>query len=311
MHDNLMSPVMWALVAVYALLVFASLLVGFLRRRGQGDHTELGQRIRSWWIMVGVFSVAILVNRTVSIVFLALVAFLAFKEYLAMVTTRRADRRVVFWAFLAIPVQFYWVAIGWYGMFIVFIPVFMFLLLPARMVLIGDTKGFLKAVGTLHWGLMTTVFSISHAAYLLVLPAAVNPHAGGAGLLFFLIFLTQFNDVAQFTWGKLFGRTKIAPNLSPSKTVEGFVGGALSATALGAALSWLTPFGVAGAAALSFVIVLMGFFGGLVMSAIKRDRGVKDWGHMIAGHGGFIDRLDSVVFSAPVFFHLVRFFWSA
>ena len=308
MHDNLMSPVMWALVAVYALLVFASLLVGFLRRRGQGDHTELGQRIRSWWIMVGVFSVAILVNRTVSIVFLALVAFLAFKEYLAMVTTRRADRRVVFWAFLAIPVQFYWVAIGWYGMFIVFIPVFMFLLLPARMVLIGDTKGFLKAVGTLHWGLMTTVFSISHAAYLLVLPAAVNPHAGGAGLLFFLIFLTQFNDVAQFTWGKLFGRHKVVPSVSPNKTVEGLLGGVATTALLGWAIApYLTPLGMPMSLLAGTMIGLAGFVGDVVISAVKRDIGVKDSGRLIPGHGGIMDRIDSLTFTAPLFFHFIYY----
>jgi phosphatidate cytidylyltransferase len=130
-------------------------------------------------------------------------------------------------------------------------------------------------------------------------------------LIAFLVIVVQMSDVLQYVWGKLLGRTKIAPRLSPSKTVEGFVGGALSATAVGAALSWMTPFTPLQAAFLALAIVLMGFFGGLVMSAIKRDRGIKDWGHLIAGHGGFLDRLDSVVFSAPIFFHLVRYGWSA
>jgi phosphatidate cytidylyltransferase len=79
---------------------------------------------------------------------------------------------------------------------------------------------------------------------------------------------------------------------------------------VGMGLFWITPFTVAQAALMSLVIVLMGFFGGLVMSAIKRDRQIKDWGHLIAGHGGFIDRLDSVIFSAPIFFHLTRYGWS-
>ena len=98
--------------------------------------------------------------------------------------------------------------------------------------------------------------------------------------------------------------------LSPSKTVEGFAGGIASATLVGAGLWWMTPFTMLEAALLALVITLSGFFGGLVMSAIKRDRGVKDWGSVIAGHGGFIDRLDSVVFSAPIFFHIVRYFWT-
>ena len=110
--------------------------------------------------------------------------------------------------------------------------------------------------------------------------------------------------------GKLFGRHKIAPLLSPSKTVEGFVGGVLSATLIGAALWWITPFEPWQAALLALTINLMGFFGGLVMSAIKRDRGVKDWGALIEGHGGMLDRLDSVIFAAPIFFHIIRYWWT-
>ncbi len=120
----------------------------------------------------------------------------------------------------------------------------------------------------------------------------------------------QLSDVLQYVWGKLLGRRRIAPDLSPSKTWEGFLGGVASATAVGAALWWMTPFTLSQAAAMALVVTLMGFVGGLVMSAIKRDRGVKDWGHLIAGHGGFLDRLDSVIFAAPVFFHLTRYFWS-
>ena len=125
----------------------------------------------------------------------------------------------------------------------------------------------------------------------------------------FLILVVQSSDVLQYVWGKLLGRHKIAPELSPSKTVEGFVGGVASATALGAALWWITPFSPLEAALIAFAITLMGFLGGLVMSAIKRDRGVKDWGAIIEGHGGMLDRLDSVCFSAPVFFHIVRYWW--
>jgi phosphatidate cytidylyltransferase len=129
-------------------------------------------------------------------------------------------------------------------------------------------------------------------------------------LIAFLVVVVQMSDVLQYVWGKLIGRRKIAPQLSPSKTWEGFLGGVGCATLLGAGLWWMTPFTPWQAGLLALVIALMGFAGGLVMSAINRDRGVKDWGHLIAGHGGFIDRLDSVVFAAPVFFHVVRYFWS-
>ena len=227
-----------------------------------------------------------------------------------MITTRRADRRVVFWAFLAIPVQFYWVAIGWYGMFIIFIPVYLFLLIPARMVLIGETQGFLKAAGTLHWGLMITVFSISHAAYLLALPENPAAPAGGAGLLFYLVFLSQFNDVAQYTWGKLFGKHPVVPKVSPKKTVEGLLGGVLTTTLIGWLIApYLTPLSGWWALLAGLIIGLSGFFGDVVISAVKRDIGVKDSGTLIPGHGGIMDRIDSLTFTAPLFFHFLYYLY--
>ena len=120
----------------------------------------------------------------------------------------------------------------------------------------------------------------------------------------------QSSDVLQYVFGKLFGRRQLAPEVSPSKTVEGLAGGVLCATALGASLWWITPFNLWQAALMSLAITAMGFFGGLVLSAIKRDRGVKDWGNLIEGHGGMLDRLDSVVFAAPIFFHLTRYWFT-
>ena len=195
------------------------------KARPARDYGELKARISSWWVMVTVLSVAIVLSPMVSVAFLGFVSFLALKEYFSLIPTRRADRRVLFWAYLAIPVQFYWIGIEWYGMFIIFIPVYMFLFLPLAMLMTGQTDGFLRAAGSLHWGLMTMVFAIGHAAYLLALPDEGNPAAGSAGLLLFLIFLTQFNDVAQYFWGKLFGRHKVVPAVSPNKTVEGLLGG--------------------------------------------------------------------------------------
>jgi phosphatidate cytidylyltransferase len=129
-------------------------------------------------------------------------------------------------------------------------------------------------------------------------------------LIAFLVLVVQGSDVMQYVWGKLAGRHLIAPQLSPSKTWEGFVGGVGSATLLGAALWWITPFTPWQAGILALIVCLMGFLGGLVMSAIKRDRGVKDWGWTIQGHGGVLDRLDSVIFAAPIFFHIIRYWWT-
>ena len=312
---NAYADLMTLLGGLGAILVAASLIGYVLQRLMSPDGSNsvienLNDRIRAWWAMVIAMAVALLFGKTGGALLFGFASFAALREFVTLTNTRRGDHWSLAAAFfLILPAQYWLIWTNQYGIYAIFIPVYAFLLLPIVSALRGDTRNYLVRIAEVQWALMICVYCASHVPALLTLDI---PGYEGRNLLLiaFLVVVVQSSDVLQYVWGKLFGRTKIAPNLSPSKTVEGFVGGALSATALGAALSWLTPFGVAGAAALSFVIVLMGFFGGLVMSAIKRDRGVKDWGHMIAGHGGFIDRLDSVVFSAPVFFHLVRFFWT-
>ena len=299
-----MTRSVWMVLGgILALLVVASAVSWWLERTGPTDrYRELRQRVQSWWIMVGVFGIAIAIDRTLSIVFFALVSFLALKEYFSLIPTRRADRRVLFWAYLSIPVQYYWIYRGWYGMFIVFIPVWVMLLVSARMVLIGETKDFLRAVGTIQWGVMLMVFAISHQAYLLVL--------GGAGLVLYLVLLTQLNDVAQYVWGKTFGRHKATPTVSPGKTLEGLIGGIVTTTAL----SWflaplLTPLDRWDSLAAGCLISTGGFLGDITISALKRDLGVKDSGELIPGHGGILDRIDSLTYTAPLFFHFLRFYY--
>lgn len=309
MLTRLSANLLWTLAGVFALLALASAAVWLLKRLApQRNHSELVARIQSWWLMATIFVVAITLDRTISIVFMALVSFLAFKEYLSLIPTRRADRRVLLWAYLAIPVQYYWIAQSWYGMFIIFVPVYMFLLLPLVMVLIGETTGYLRAAGTLHWGLMTAVFSLGHAAYLLALPDAVNSNGGGPALLLFLVLLTQLNDVAQYLWGKSLGRRKALPKVSPGKTVGGLLGGVattiLLAMLLGPRLTPLSGWQLPAAGAL---IGIAGFFGDVTISAIKRDLHVKDSGQLLPGHGGILDRVDSLTFTAPLFFHFLYY----
>jgi phosphatidate cytidylyltransferase len=305
------EDVVYATLGVYAVLILASLVVGFLRWRNPGEpYAELARRTESWWWMIGAFTLLVLLNQTVAIVFLAFISYLALKEYLSLIPTRRIDRGVLLFAYLAIPIQFYWAAIDWYGMFIVFVPVWMFLLFPALMALKGETQGFLRAVGTLSWGLMMTVFTLSHMAWLLVSGDEINPIAGGVGLLFLLVVLTQFNDVAQYTWGKLFGRHKVTPTVSPKKTWEGLIGG-VATTILVAALAgpYLTPMDWRWSALAGAILGVSGFLGDITLSAVKRDLGVKDAGGLIPGHGGILDRVDSLTYAAPAFVHFVRYFF--
>jgi phosphatidate cytidylyltransferase len=257
---------------------------------------------------VVVIGLALLGGRTGVVVLFGLVSFFALREFITLTHTRRGDYLALLACFgVFLPLQYVFVWQNWYGMFSIFVPVYAFLLMPFLACLGGDTTNFLARATQTQWGLMICVYAISHVPALLALQI---PGFEDRNLLLvvFLILVVQSSDVLQYVWGKLFGRHKIAPSLSPSKTVEGFIGGIASATALGAALYWITPFTPLQAAAMALLITLMGFVGGLVMSAMKRDRGVKDWGHMIEGHGGMLDRLDSVCFSAPVFFHVVRYF---
>ncbi|NUO86271.1 MAG: phosphatidate cytidylyltransferase [Cupriavidus sp.] len=299
---------------LFGVLLLASTVTALLRWRvaGGGQHAvidNLGQRVSAWWWMIGIMGVAFALGRTAVIVLFYLLSFFALREFVTIITTRRGDHRAIVAAFFVfLPLQYVLVYIGWYGMFSILIPVYAFLVLPILAALSSETTRFLERCAGVQWAVMVCVFCISHVPALLTLPI---PGFDGRNLLLiaFLVIVVQGSDVLQYVWGKLCGKRKIAPLLSPSKTVEGFVGGVASATALGAALWWITPFSPWQAGAIALVIALMGFLGGLVMSAIKRDRGIKDWGHMIQGHGGMLDRLDSVVFAAPVFFHVTRYWW--
>lgn len=309
----LAAEVQWTLAGIFGILVVASGVIALLKRlKPDRDFGELQQRVQTWWIMVIIFTVAMMVSRTVSLVFFAFVSFLALKEYLSLIPVRRADRRPLFWAYLAIPVQYYWVWAEWYGMFIVFIPVFCFLLLPVRMLLIGETEGYLRASGTLQWGLMTTVFSLSHAAFVLILRERDDPEvAAGPGLMLYLVVLTQLNDVAQYIWGKSFGRARITPTVSPKKTWAGFLGGVATTTLLAALLGpVLTPMDYVQSAIAGVIIGVGGFFGDINLSALKRDLGIKDTGSLLPGHGGILDRVDSLTYTAPLFFHYVYYLFT-
>ena len=298
-----------SLAVIFALLVIATLANGLLvwRRPGK-DWRELTLRIRTWWVIIVLFSLAILSPPWLALTFFALVSFMALKEFLTLAPSRQTDRMPLLWMFIAIPINYWLIGINWYGMFVVFIPVYAFLFLPVRMVIAGDTQGFLRYASQHHWSLMTTVFAFSHVAFLLVLPD--DGKQTGALLVLFLVGLTECNDIAQYLWGKSMGRIKVIPKVSPNKTLAGLVGGVVTTTLAAAVLGPLmTPLSIPMAMLAGLIIGISGFCGDVVMSAIKRDIGVKDSGTLLPGHGGILDRLDSLIFTAPVFFHFIRYFY--
>jgi len=308
-----LSPTAQMGLVVLGVLVVATIAVALLqRRRPERDFSELSARVRAWWIMAAMFFGAIVLSNRISLVFFALMSFWAMKEYVTLLKTRPADHHALVLTFLAVPVQYLWIGLDppWYGMFIIFIPVYMLLFLPVRMVLSKETRGFVESASQIQWGLMIFVFGLSHMAYLLTLPVIGETTANGRTLVLFLVFVVEMSDVLQYIWGKTLGRHKIIPAVSPNKTWEGFVGGIATAMLLSLAIRFLTPFSIRETLMVSLLITVAGFFGGAVMSAVKRDFGVKDFGSVIPGHGGMLDRVDSLCYAAPIFFHYVRYFYT-
>jgi phosphatidate cytidylyltransferase len=307
---------LYDILGVLGLVLIIASGIGFVLRRRAKDTTSLvtiqnlNTRIVAWWAIVLIAGGACLVGRGALTGLFALISFCSLREVMTIMPGHRADRGALLASFwLVLPIQYWLVWTGRYGLFAIFIPVYGFIALPMLTAVAADTNDFLARNAETQWGLMIAVYCISHVPALLMLhvPAFENR---SVLLMAFLLIVVESSDVLQYVFGKLFGRHKIAPRLSPSKTVEGFAGGIVGATILGVCLWRITPFAPAQAAGMALAIAVIGFLGGLVMSAVKRDRGAKDWGRLIAGHGGMLDRLDAVCFAAPIFFHLTRYFFT-
>lgn len=350
---------------VLVLLGIATAIVRYLKRR-----VDLGLdpaiietfrlRVWAWWLLFAPLAGALLAGALLTVLLFLMISFWALREFITLTPTRPADHRALFWVFFACtPLQFGFLALAvlnWfptalgitpYDIYSIFIPVYAFLLIPARIAFSGDSKRFLERTAKIQCGLLICVYCLSYAPALLTLElpsvesrtAAIQPaeseedeaievtpayesepapvlikmpyEAAGPNfrLLFFLVLIVQLADACQYLWSQIPSRHPIVPTISPARTWEGLLGSAASVTLIGAALWVVTPFPHWWQAAFaSFVVSLTAFGGGLTMSAIKRDRGVKDYGTLIEGHGGVLDRIDSLCFSAPVFFHLTYFF---
>jgi phosphatidate cytidylyltransferase len=305
------TELLYLVGGVVGVLLIATLITKFLIRKSGETPVlvNLRQRVNAWWWMMVVFCSSLALGRGGVFGFYALLSFLALREFITLSPTPRGDHRTLTWVFfLILPLHFVFAAAPWYGMFLIWIPVYAFVFIPIRSALAGDTDRFLERTARIQWGVLTCIYFLSYLPMLLYLPI---PGYGGqnAKLLFFAVLVTQISDVMQYVFGKLFGKSKIAPKVSPSKTREGLLYGGAAATLIGTSLWWATPFTPAVAAGMSALLVAAGFFGGLVMSAVKRSLGAKDWGRGIPGHGGVLDRLDSLLFAGPLFFHVVGYYF--
>lgn len=335
LDDSVNRPMMTTQTVVLMVIVLTSLviaqIVGYFLRR-QPDTTwnpavirSFSLRLRSYWMMCAILTAAILFPfPEATVVLFFFVSFWALREFITLTPTRISDHRALFWVFFVFtPLQYFFVSrlkIGtgqifdWYEVFFIGVPVFGFLFIPTRIALAGDSKRFLERAAKTQTALLICVYALSYAPALLYLPLTRSdgtPWSGGnPGVLFFFVMLVQIGDLLQYAWGKFIGKHLIAPDIHANRTWEGFIGGVITTTMLGTCLFWVTPFGPGEAAVMSLVIAVMGFAGTMTLSAIKRDRGVKDYGTLVRGHAGVLDRIDSLCFAAPVFFHLTRAFFT-
>lgn len=272
------------------------------------DKKNLIERIKSWVVMIVVFSLAMW-SRTSTILFFTFVSFLAIKEYFSIITIRKTDIAIIGMFYLFLIAQYYIVYIDWYNLFVIFIPIYIFVGMSILLILTQNTEDFLKTCGLLYLGTMITIYSISHLAYLLNMEFVIPSKF----ILIAIVFLTQLNDVYQYICGKSFGKRGIT-KISPNKTLEGFLGGVFLTTVTTLLIGkfvLVLPLTNIVLIVLGMLISVLGFFGDVFMSAIKRDLNIKDTSQLIPGHGGILDRIDSLIFVSPVFFHIIRYFFRA
>ena len=307
-HFELTEHVRIAIIALYG-FIFALLGILFFVKKVFHKHVDnLWIRTKSFLGIVLFFSVVFLCNKITAFLGLALISYLCLKEFFSLIPTRRTDRIAILWAYLSIPITYYILYTHWMLLFYLFIPLYMFMLLAARMVISGNTEGFLKNLAVLQFGLMITVYAVGYLGLIAQIPLAYNPKGGSLGLLFYILVFTIANDFMQMFCGKAFGKHKIIPKVSPNKTWEGFLGGVVGSTFLSMGMGYyLTPLSLPELAWVGAGLAITGFFGDVTMSAIKRDMGVKDTSTLIPGHGGILDRLDSLLFTAPLFFHYLAY----
>ncbi len=300
-------------VGVMVLLGTASAVTFFLHRRTDSGLDpaiveSFRTRIRAWWILLTALAAAFLIGKGATVFLFGAVSFWALREFITLTPTRPADHRTLFWVFLLCPLaQFILVGLNQYRLYSILIPVYAFLLIPAGIAFSGDSKRFLERTAKIQAGLLICVYCLSYAPALLTLDMKSNP-SRNLSLLFFFILIVQLSDVFQYAWSQLPSKHPMVPTIQPSKTWEGLLGGTATSALFGAALWWATPFPYWMAALMSLVVALMGTAGSLTMSAIKRDRGVKDYGTLVEGHGGVLDRIDAICFAAPVFFHFTQYY---
>ena len=310
---GLLFVLLFGLLATVSIYAF----VTSLRERPEGDPRiqalkEFSGVLQTTWVMATVFWIGWALGETVATVLFGIVAFFALREFITLSPTRQGDHRSLVLAFfIVLPVQFYLVINQNFDLVTVFIPVYVFLALPVVSALANDPARFLERNAKLQWGIMVCVYGISHVPALLLLKFP-DYQGKNAFLVFFLVFVVQSCMLAQYLVDNQYKRKPIAPQISSTFNWTGWLIAVVVASLIGGLMSALTPFKPAQAVAMALIACVAGSLGHLVMKALKRDRGITNWGtegKSVTGASGLLDRVDALCFAAPVFFHSVRWYF--
>lgn len=297
----------WICVAMVAGLLTASALIRILRRTGKVDEAqsmELVARTRSWYFLVLFIVGPILLGAASAIAFFCCLALLCYREFARAVGLELTSGTSVA-VVIGVLVIFFAAIDHWYGLFVAAWPLGMGLI--AVVALLADApKGYVQRVALAIFAFGLFGMSLGHLAYM-ANDTQFRP------MLIWLLLCIELNDIFAYISGKLFGHRKLAPNTSPNKTVGGSIGALALTTLVAASLGHLVfrdtaidqPFHLI---ALGVMISVLGQCGDLVVSSIKRDLGIKDMAATIPGHGGLLDRFDSLLLVAPAVFHYLTYF---
>lgn len=320
-------PMVVIMGVIISLLLLFTLISRIMIRRGAASGAEIHARTITWWWMASIFMLAVSTHKIISFCLMGFLCYQALAEYFSLVKGSRAETELP-WAvpdklsrslcYLAIPLTAYLAYIQWYGLYIIVVPVYVFLLIPIVFVLQNKTKGVINSMGLIAVGLMFFVFNLGHSLFMINM---------GAMVLLFCFFLTETRDLLSYWIGKGLERlliispenlivklfnNKISSNVSPKKTWGAGLLTTLCTMGLALIFVPLMPEFPQGRMSGSYALILgaaigfLGQMGDLVFSMFKRDIGIKDSGHSLPGHGGIIDRVDSLIFTIPITFHLLN-----
>ena len=310
------TPLLWTIACLFAVLTVGTIvriaMLGGVVNSSAQSHLNSS---KTWWALAASLAIASILGEAGVVVLLAIAGILSLREYLQLVGWRTVGSPTAVIVFASVPIYYAIALYGYDQVLLSTAPLAFLLVLGALRAWLGLIEDFIRTTAAMILGLMLFVYCLSHAYFLVTLPASTQPWVGNVGWFLYLVILTETNDIAQALVGRRIGKTKITPRISPNKSLEGLLGGIVITVTLAVLLApSLTTLmheqsraaGIVLAMLAGLLIALSGFLGDINKSGIKRDVGVKDSGTILPGQGGMMDRIDSLTFSAPVFYYFVR-----